>query len=592
MRLRSYLIVLVTCTMAPLAAVVVGVSWLAADSQHSRARVEMQRVADATAGTISLAIGERLLIARALASAPDLTTHSDRVAFERLARSVSAATGLNIIVANRGGEQLVNTWVPEGQPINATPRPDVAEKVIAAGGTYLMPVLPSPRTGEPVAAAVVQTHGPAGEILFVAVRVEPERLAALLPYLALWQDTFTALFDNAGRMAAITPDAPVAARRLAVADRAGVAPVLAGAEAGVLETALAPVGTTGWHVAVGAPSGALAASLRRTTWLLAASGTAGLAGAVLLAILLGRFLLRQARVLVAAASRMDRVVPPLPPSRVRELDLLRVAIENAGAAVRERAEAVAQARLLADGAALLEARVAERTRDLEDAAGRLLNAQDEERRRIARELHDSTVQELIAASMAITQVESALGGAPPTRTSDAIAEARGSLDRATQELRTLSYLLQPPLLDELGLSTAIRVHAEGVARRGGIEVSVTAPEDQPPLPRAVETALFRVMQEGLTNVLRHAKATRATVTLELCDGRIALGVDDDGSAGGASAPADRPEEGAGITGMRARLRQLGGSLEIRFSAAGTSLLAWLPLPEDKSSVDEVARSPS
>ena len=461
MRLRTYLIVLVTCTMAPLAVMAVAAAWVAASGERARATVEMQLLAVAAAGAVEVAIGERLVLAQTMAAAPDLVARNDRAAFERLARNAAAATGMNIVAANRAGAQFLNTWVPEGQPINAIARPDLAERTIAGGRPYLMPVQPSPRTGEPISAIIVATHGPDGEIVFVAVRIEPERLAALLPQPSYWPGGFAGLFDETGRMIALTPGAPDGAQALRFkVDPDGVARLDAPAQT-TLSAVLAPVGTTGWQVAVGAPTNAIAASLRRTTALLAAAGVASLAGAILFAVLLGRFLLRQAGVLVEAARGLAEVGPPLLPSRVRELDVLRGALEDAGAAIRERAEATARAVLLAEDTAMLEVCVAERTRDLEVMAGKLLNAEDEERRRIARELHDSTVQELIAASMALSQIEAGLASRPPEPVARAMADARGCVNRAKEELRTLSYVLQPPLLDELGLPTAIRVYAEG-----------------------------------------------------------------------------------------------------------------------------------
>jgi signal transduction histidine kinase len=580
MRLRTYLIILVTCTMAPLAAMAVGAAWLAASAEHARTTVEMQRLATAAGGAVDVAIGERLVLAQTMAAAPDLVTRGDHAAFERLARNAAAATGMDIIATNHVGEQFLNTWVAEGRPIDAAPSPALAERTIAAGGRYLIPLQPSPRTGEPVSAIIVATHEPGGENAFIAVRIEPERLAALLPRPSLWRGGFAGLFDQTGRMIAITPGAPDGAEAIRVkVDADGVAQLDVSAQK-TLSAALSPVGTTGWHVAVGAPTDAIAAPLRHMTTFLAMAGLAGLAGAVLLAVLLGRFLLRQARALVRAASGLADARPPLPSSRVRELDVLRGALEHAGVALRERAAAVARAGMLAEDAAMLEARVAERTRDLEVMTGKLLNAEDEERRRIARELHDTTVQELIAASMALSQVEAGFAAHLPEPAARAMAEARGSLNRAKEELRTLSYVLQPPLLDELGLPTAIRVYAEGFQRRSGIAVRVEAADDLPPVPRPVETVLFRVLQEALTNVHRHSNAHLATVRLVMRPADLTLEVQDDGHGLLTQPGRSLPASGAGITGMRARLRQLGGALDITFGESGTVLMACAPLPVD------------
>ena len=357
---------------------------------------------------------------------------------------------------------------------------------------------------------------------------------------------------------------------------------------GPLHAALAPVGGTGWHVAVGAPEAAIAEALWRKAWLLTAVGAAGVLLAVAAAALLGRFLLREAGSLVVAAEGIAEGAPELPASRVHEVEVLRRALIGAGAAVRERAAAMARLRSVAEGATLLEERVAERTRELEETAGQLLNAQDEERRRIARELHDSTVQELIAASLSLAQAEAALDQPGRARVGAAIAEARASLDRAKEELRTVSYLLQPPLLDECGLATALQVYVEGFSRRTGVEVAVTAPDSRVEVPRAVETALFRVVQEALANVHRHSGAREALVRLSASAQELVLWIADDGRGMSVPGRGEGRTEGVGIPGMRARLRQLGGDLEIHSTSSGTSIRACVPMARVAQRVGAIA----
>jgi signal transduction histidine kinase len=303
---------------------------------------------------------------------------------------------------------------------------------------------------------------------------------------------------------------------------------------------------------------------------LGAAGVGGLLLAVVLSVLLAAFLLRQARALVATAQAIPEGGAARSTSRVTEVAVLRRAHEAAGSAVRSRAEAQARLHAMTETAALLEQRVAERTRELEQTTGRLLNAEDEERRRIARDLHDSTVQELVAASLCISRARAA-----PAEAEQALADAGTALARAKEELRTVSFLLQPPLLDECGLVVALRLYAEGVARRSGVAIAVEAPPVAPALSRSVETALFRVVQEALANAVSHGGAASIQVRIAVEEDGIAVAVSDDGR-GMARAADGRAPEGVGLSGMRARVRHLGGDLAIGTGPGGTTVTARLP----------------
>lgn len=310
---------------------------------------------------------------------------------------------------------------------------------------------------------------------------------------------------------------------------------------------------------------------RSLRWL-GIGGAAGVALAVILAAALAAFLLRQARSLTAVAATLTGAGAPAAETRVAEVAVLRRALEAAGTALHSRAEAQARLTAMAEAAAMLEARVAERTRELEETAGRLLNAEDEERRRIARELHDSTVQELVAASLGVAQAQRS-----PETAGEALAEAAAALNRAKEELRTVAFVLQPPMLDEGGLAMAIRIYAEGLSRRSGIAIEVEAPDRMPPLPRPQETALFRVVQEALANVVAHAGATRVRIRLTARPEAFSVEVSDDGRGmPEAEGMPPRVAEGVGIPGMRARVRQLGGVLTVRSGSGGTSIRAVLP----------------
>ena len=211
---------------------------------------------------------------------------------------------------------------------------------------------------------------------------------------------------------------------------------------------------------------------------------------------------------------------------------------------------------------------------------RLLQTQDEERRRLARDLHDSTAQLLAALTLNLDLI----GGAKnvlPTRLRRALGQSRSLAEQCSREVRTLAYLLHPPLLDEMGLQSAVRWYVAGFVERSGIHVDVDLREVGR-LPEPIETALFRVVQESLTNIRRHASSATASIRLTSTADEVVLDIQDQG-IGLRDAPtqpsgAPRPEMlGVGIQGMRERIRQLGGTFDIEFSGAGTTVHVDVPL---------------
>jgi len=216
---------------------------------------------------------------------------------------------------------------------------------------------------------------------------------------------------------------------------------------------------------------------------------------------------------------------------------------------------------------------------IRELSGRLLQLQDRERRRIAMELHDSTAQTLAALAMNLALVkksESRLD-AVARRALDA---ALRLADQSSQEIRTLSYLLHPPLLDEMGLVSALRAYAQGFADRSGIDLSCDLPKGVERLPRDVETALFRVAQESLTNIHRHSGSRKAKIRLRRDDHRAELEIRDYGRGiprGVLESESDVQGIGVGLPGMRARVRQLGGSFDVRSGDRGATIRVSLPL---------------
>ena len=213
---------------------------------------------------------------------------------------------------------------------------------------------------------------------------------------------------------------------------------------------------------------------------------------------------------------------------------------------------------------------------LRDLSRRLLEAEDEERRRIAKELHDSTAQDLVAVMLNLGRLRDAL---PPLDAQPAqiLEDSAALVENCAHEIRTLSYVLHPPRLDELGLPGGLAEYAAGLGRRADIRIRVEAAPDFGRLTEEMEIVLFRVAQESLGNVLRHADSDTATIRLAKKDGSVVLEIEDDGRG---LPPGDATQPGAGgvgIAGMRERLQYLGGKLEIESSDRGTTVRAILPL---------------
>jgi two-component system NarL family sensor kinase len=217
---------------------------------------------------------------------------------------------------------------------------------------------------------------------------------------------------------------------------------------------------------------------------------------------------------------------------------------------------------------------------LHQLSTRLLQLQDEERRRLGRELHDSLAQSVLAVNLNLAQVTQSLGSLDQ-RSRHALSEARRVLQEMSREIRTLSYLLHPPVLDELGLVSAVKEYAEGFSERSGIRLELKIQAGFGRLPQEPETALFRIVQESLSNIQRHSGSQTAKIRLHADSGWVNLEVSDLGR-GMDKGAIDRGNGsgtrlGVGILGMRERMKQLGGRLEIESSSSGTTVRVAIPL---------------
>src|SRR5579864_764104 len=241
--------------------------------------------------------------------------------------------------------------------------------------------------------------------------------------------------------------------------------------------------------------------------------------------------------------------------------------------LRERAAAEDALRRAHDA---LESLVEQRTAALRRLSAKLLRVQDDERRRIARELHDSLGQDLTAAKISLDMLSQ-----ESDSTSQHLRDARILVDRSISDTRTLSHLLHPPLLDEAGFLSAAKWYVDGFGQRSGIKTKLDLPSHVHRLPRRTEVALFRILQEALTNVHRHSGSRAVNVSVRTDESVVVLTVQDFG-IGVPREVLDRfwktGNVGVGLAGIRERLKELGGFLEIESNLDGTQLKATIPIP--------------
>lgn len=269
-------------------------------------------------------------------------------------------------------------------------------------------------------------------------------------------------------------------------------------------------------------------------------------------------------------------------------------------ALRESEE---QLRSLAEG---LETQVRVRTQELEERnaevvaqsallrelSNRLLRSQDDERRRVARELHDSAGQVLTALGISLANMRE--HAQPNPELARQLEDAQEMLQALNKEIRTMSYLLHPPLLDENGLVEALRWYIAGLSERSGLQIDLLVGENVGRLPSEHELALFRIVQEGLTNIHRHSGSETASIRLSCENSEITLEIQDAGRGMSAARLANIKEQrsGVGLTGIRERVRHLQGVMTITSDGQGTKIIVTLPVPKTTGRAEEEMNEPT
>ncbi len=281
------------------------------------------------------------------------------------------------------------------------------------------------------------------------------------------------------------------------------------------------------------------------------------------------------RALAAGESALNQVVD------IEAFDGVRKVIQNSAVPIQDVDDKITGAVIINEDISARDA--AERSLNeslgqMRALAGRLLRAQDDERRRIAQLLHETTAQDLAALKMQLARLK---GVTLSEADSAALAESVVLADRSMTGIRTLSYVLHPPFLDEAGLLSALRWFVSGFADRSRVDVALDLPDTLERLPRDTETALFRIVQEALLNIHHHADSPTALIRLRTDAHHLTLEIEDHGRGMPPALLAEVPSGGVGlgvgVAGMRERLQQLGGTLEIHSSDRGTTVRVQIPL---------------
>ena len=217
-------------------------------------------------------------------------------------------------------------------------------------------------------------------------------------------------------------------------------------------------------------------------------------------------------------------------------------------------------------------KLAEMDRSVSELSAGLIRVQDQERRRIARDLHDSLGQMVVILKMNLDAIAKVAELNPEA--AELLAQSAAMADTMSREIRTISYLLHPPLLDEVGLVSALKGLADEFSQRSGILASLHVDGDFAALPGDLAISVYRIVQESLTNVHRHSGSPTARIRIERRESELRLEIQDDGK--GMAAGKSAGKSGVGLGGMRERAALLGGTLEVNSSEKGTTVIARLP----------------
>jgi signal transduction histidine kinase len=512
-------------------------------------------------------------------------------AFHVQASQAVNVDGLRIVLSDLSGQEVINTRVPFGEKLPVTTDVDAIRRVVATGQPDISDLTRDAVTGEPVIAINVPVFRDDRLAYVLSLDVAP-RIPRILARLELPKDWIAAVSDRKGFTIGRSREAdrytgqmvrPEIMQRYRASD-SGWFPIIS--RDGVpVYNAFTHVRLAGWAVGMGIPDDILFAPVRRSTLVLMLAGVVTMLIALVTASVIGRHIAKPISELVTYAfivGRGERI--PLHSTGLMETDAVVRSLHQAGehlhlsAAARDQTaeelrESEQKYRALAEALATANN---ERTELLH----RTVMAQEDERKRIARELHDSLGQYLTALRLAFDAIEPACAADATAR--QRLLELKELADKLGRDFSRMAWELRPMALDDLGLRNAITHYLEEWAERSGLRIDLEISLGNLRLPADVETALFRVLQEAITNVVKHSGAHQVGVVLEVTGGEVRLIVEDDGRGfaidDGSVLALGRTH--LGLLGVRERLALVNGSLEVESAPhGGTTVYARVPIGE-------------
>ena len=495
-----------------------------------------------------------------LAASHSLLT-GDFAAFHEEALDMARPRGLSLVLSDLTGQELVNTRTGPDQPLPVSTDLEAIRRVVATGEPDVSELTRGAVTGEPFIAVNVPVLRDGRLSYVLSLNIAP-MLAAMVAGLDLPAEWLVTIADRAGRTIARSREAerfvgqmgrPAIIKQFHEADE-GWLPLVSRDDIPI-NLAFAHVKSSGWTISVGIPDDALYEPVRRSTRILILAGAVTLAMALFLGVAIGRRIAAAITTLVGYADLVGRgecIVPQ--DTGIQETDSVAQSLHLAGERLRQSAQ---------ERAVLLD---------------RTMIAQEAERKRIARELHDSLGQYLTALRLGFNAIDPfCTANQTAQQHLNQLKKLAGDLGR---ELNRMAWELRPMALDDLGLRRAVIQCLEEWAERSRLQIDVEIGGlDDRRLPQAVETALFRVLQEAITNVVKHSGASRVSVVLEATHDGVWLTVEDDGRGFDLGINGrDLGVRQLGLLGVRERLALVGGGLDVESSAqSGTTVFVRIPL---------------
>jgi len=580
---HSYLAGLIAGVLLPLlgfsAFLVIHSAWREQEMIARSARDRTRMAAAAIENEVASLRGRLFLLAGSLS----LQT-SDLNEFHTRAREEFG--GMTVVLSSASGQEIVNTNMRYGEALPDDPDPETIRDVATHLRPRLADLARDPLTLHPVVTISVPVTRDSRLVYVLSLDIS-STLPWILAELDLPDGWVGGIFDRQGVMIARNrdPDRYIGAmalpeflHRMQSQDE-GWTPGIS-REGVPLFNAFAHTKSGGWTINVGIPRDTLLAPVRQTTWWLLLLGAATLALAITLAVTIGRRIARPIIGLVPIAEAVGRgEAAEADATGLSEVNIVAHALSDAGKRLRLSAvEREAATAALTQSEHMYRA-LAEDLARIDDERTTLLNgvvvAQEEERKRIARELHDSLAQYLTALRLKLNLLEQSGDSRPRV-----LAEFRDMIVELGEAVNRMAWELRPVALDELGLRSAVEHYLEEWGEMAQLQVDVEIDLGARRLPPAVEATLFRVLQEATTNVLRHAEATRVGVLLEVKDDHAQLIVEDNGRGfpAGDGQPPAAAKRRLGVHGMRERLALVHGKLEVESSpSAGTTVFVSIPL---------------